>query len=414
MSTYTTQLGTIVSQPTQHIEGLTLDQRIEAGRQHLFDFDYPMFDERYKAVFERHFIENFWDREIGFETEFLFKRRLKNWLNLNMGYWSKMYESELLKFDPFINSKVDVTSNKENDQNSNSNRNFGENTSKDTTDNTITDGQTSSTTDKDVIGNTTNNTDTNVDGTDSKTIDGTVDGTSHNSSVTNMTGNVSGISDGTSNTTETEDTTENQTGSQDTDKFNRRLHTDTPDERLSLTVDANTGVISGDGTGNVNYASEITENKDVESTTTSQDTNTNETGTTDVTTHDETSTDSTQDSTTTDDGTTGEISNSKESGTHNETTGTVQTGSHSEGTDITQSGTNDETVDRTIGEIGNRTFDDSMDGTINSVEDFVQHRVGKIGVQTYSKMLNEFRTTFLRIEVDIFDEMSGRLFMLVY
>src|SRR5699024_9011634 len=134
MSTYTTQLKTIINQPTKHINHITLDQRIELGRQKLFDCDYQMYDETDKPEFERHIIENFYDKEIGFETEFLFKRRLKNWLQLNMGYYSKLLESETMKFDPFINSRVDVTHTKKNDETSKTDRNYGETNSRDTID----------------------------------------------------------------------------------------------------------------------------------------------------------------------------------------------------------------------------------------------------------------------------------------
>jgi hypothetical protein len=64
---------------------------------------YPIFDTNYKAIFETHFIRNFYTREIGFETEGLFKFKLENWLSINMGYFNKMFESELLTFDPLIN-----------------------------------------------------------------------------------------------------------------------------------------------------------------------------------------------------------------------------------------------------------------------------------------------------------------------
>jgi hypothetical protein len=95
---------------------------IEAGRSKLFDFDYPIFDPQYKKTFETHFIRHFYMREIGFETEGLFKFYLETWLSIHMPYWNKVFQSELIEFDPLTNTKVNViqhrTGNKTNKQDS--------------------------------------------------------------------------------------------------------------------------------------------------------------------------------------------------------------------------------------------------------------------------------------------------------
>ena len=462
MSTYTTQLSTIINQATQHRDDLSIDQRIEIGRQHLFDFDYPMFDDRYKPVFERHFIENFYDREIGFETEFLFKRRLKNWLQLNMGYYSKLFESETLKFDPFINSKVDVTHTKKNDETSKTDKNYGETNSRDISDFTVTDEDTTKDTEKGVTGSTTDDTQTQVDTSVTSDTDTTLDGntdttmesktngeTTYNTDTTkdidtdnrtesDMTGNTTGTTDGTSNTNENTTSNESTDSTREEDEFDRNLHSDTPDSRLSITVNGTDNSISGDGEGSAGYASDITEKRGFENEKSNSNTNASSDTKTDTTTHDETSTDSTQNQVTTETGSQDEVTNESERGTSSDTTtgsenesktesGTEKTtgttsetgtkneqGTTTEDTEIAEKGTKDETVDRTIGESGKRDFDEVVDGNINSLEDFIQHRVGKIGVQTYSKMLMEFRDTFLRVERECFEEIESRLFMLVY
>jgi hypothetical protein len=51
--------------------------------------------------------------------------------------------------------------------------------------------------------------------------------------------------------------------------------------------------------------------------------------------------------------------------------------------------------------------------TNNETKTDTAHHEGKIGDQSYSKMLQEYRETFLRIEKQIFHEMN-QLFMLVY
>jgi hypothetical protein len=111
MASYTMELREIIEQATQY-ETLPIKEQIEKGRTKLFDFDYPIFDSSYKQIFETHFIRNFYMREIGFETEGLFKFNLENWLSINMPYFNKLFESELKTFDPFLNFKMDVTQKK--------------------------------------------------------------------------------------------------------------------------------------------------------------------------------------------------------------------------------------------------------------------------------------------------------------
>lgn len=49
-------------------------------------------------------------------------------------------------------------------------------------------------------------------------------------------------------------------------------------------------------------------------------------------------------------------------------------------------------------------------GTVNSVEDYTEHIIGKRGVSSYSKMLLEFRETFININMQIINELSDLFF----
>lgn len=290
MASYTMELREYIEQVTQNDVSLSTRERIEKGRTKLFDFDYPIFDPNYKAVFETHFIRNFYMTEIGFETEGLFKFQLETWLLINMPYFNKLFESELIKFDPLVNSHMEAshTNKKGKDQ---------------SVDNTT-----------DVKNNgTTNNT-------TSETSNNTTSGTSNNTT----------------------------SGTQTDDNFNRQLDSKTPDGRLNLTAN--------DGEGVIEYANEIVENNENNQSTSS--------GTSDTA-----------------------------------TTGTTET---------TASGTSEGTSSNTSNIIG------STNATITETEDYVQTRTGKVGVQTYSKMLTEYRQSLLRLENTIFDEMRKKLFMLVY
>jgi hypothetical protein len=114
MSTYTISLKEIVDMYA--LDGASnLRDKIELARTKIFDFDYPFYDAAKKADFETDFIRNFFMREIGFETEELWKFNLENYLRINMGYWNNLFKSELLVFDPLTNTKVDSSKNETND-----------------------------------------------------------------------------------------------------------------------------------------------------------------------------------------------------------------------------------------------------------------------------------------------------------
>jgi len=56
---------------------------------------------------------------------------------------------------------------------------------------------------------------------------------------------------------------------------------------------------------------------------------------------------------------------------------------------------------------------ESLNSDKDELEEFSQHRKGKIGVQSYAKLLQDHRQALLRIEKELFYEMN-ELFMLVY
>lgn len=71
----------------------------------IFNFDYPIFDEKYRLPLEIKILKHFYLREIGFETIGLWKLALDSRMNEIMPYYNKLYESELLKFDPLADTK---------------------------------------------------------------------------------------------------------------------------------------------------------------------------------------------------------------------------------------------------------------------------------------------------------------------
>lgn len=77
-----------------------VDDVISSAIPKIFDFDFPIFDENYRAVLERKIIMHYYTREIGFETVALWKLWLNKELNEIMPYFNKLYLSEQFEFNP--------------------------------------------------------------------------------------------------------------------------------------------------------------------------------------------------------------------------------------------------------------------------------------------------------------------------
>ena len=110
MAKYTTEVRTIC----ESYSGLTasvgysqIEKVIEKSKEKIFDFDFPIFDERYRSVIETKILKHFYTREIGLETVGLWKLKLNVKMNEIMPYYNQMYKSALLEFNPLYD--VDVT-----------------------------------------------------------------------------------------------------------------------------------------------------------------------------------------------------------------------------------------------------------------------------------------------------------------
>ena len=103
MSKYTTELRFICESKsglTESVPYPEVDDVIAHARGVIFDFDYPLFDDTYKEVIETKILRHYYTREIGFETYGLWKLKLETKLNEIMPYYNKLYNSELLEFNP--------------------------------------------------------------------------------------------------------------------------------------------------------------------------------------------------------------------------------------------------------------------------------------------------------------------------
>lgn len=117
MSKYTTELRFICESLSglDESKGLNdVDEIIEAARPIIFDFDYPIFDETYKPLLERKILEHYYTREIGQETYGLWKLRLRAKMREIMPYYNKLYNSELIEFNPLYSEDIRVDGHKQN------------------------------------------------------------------------------------------------------------------------------------------------------------------------------------------------------------------------------------------------------------------------------------------------------------
>lgn len=110
MSKYTTEVRFICESVTGREESkgyADVDTIIEEAIPYIFSFDFPIFDENYREVLCTKILRHYYTREIGLETYGLWKLKLQTKLNEIMPYYNKLYESELLKFNPLYD--VDMT-----------------------------------------------------------------------------------------------------------------------------------------------------------------------------------------------------------------------------------------------------------------------------------------------------------------
>ena len=343
MSKYTTELRFICENYAglDKSEGYnSISDIIANSRNKVFDFSYPIFDESYRSVLETKIIKHFYTREICTETVGQWKHFLDMRMNEIMPYYNKLYESELIEFNPIYD--VDLTRDHNKEVNG-------------------TKGETGSFTE--------------LDSTDAESV-GTSTDIVNTQSVTNSTANGTRNIEGTRELESTKDTdgTTTNTGTEnltDNDKLNRwDTYQDTPQGGL-------TGVQLENYLTNARH---ITEDK---------------TGSTKVSTNNSTNNiDTTETNNSTETNETAETSQSTENTTLNSTQTSNGRTTNSDAIDTNKSGSH------------------TTNETLKDLEDYVEHIKGKTGGVSYSKLLNEFRETFLNIDALIISDLRDLFFNL--
>lgn len=126
MSKYTTEVRFICETSAGYSQSVgfnSIDDILTKSAPVIFNFDFPIFDENYRLVLEKKILRHYYTREIGEETVGLWKLRLNARLNDIMPYYNKLYESELIEFNPMYDVDVVTTHSREN----NGNRDFTQN-----------------------------------------------------------------------------------------------------------------------------------------------------------------------------------------------------------------------------------------------------------------------------------------------
>ena len=120
MSKYTTEVRFICESKAGLEENKGFDdiaEIIDNSYDKIFDFDYPIFDEAYKPVLEKKILKFYYAREICAETVGLWKHFLDVRMNEIMPYYNKLYQSELLEFNPFYDADYTRSISKEGEEN---------------------------------------------------------------------------------------------------------------------------------------------------------------------------------------------------------------------------------------------------------------------------------------------------------
>lgn len=320
MSKYTTEVRFICESAAGVTESTgysRIDEVINKAIPAVFSFDFPIFDEAYRNVLCKKILKHYYTREICEETVGLWKFRLDTRLNEIMPYYNKLYQSELLDFNPLYDVDITRKGNKANVSEGNEKVNG-----------TRTGTGNSETSTKNDVTNTNTSTETS-----SSTSSGTNEGT-------NKTTNKS-----TTNATSIDNKTE------------RDLYSDTPQNGLTQVEEGR-------------YLTNARK-KSGEDTKTDSGSSTGETNVT----------------------VTGSDSNT--------TSGTVSISANGESHDVGSS---------TTVYTNNDSFESNQIKNAESTEDYLEIVSGKQGTGSYSKLLMEYRNTFLNIDMQVIDSLSDLFF----
>lgn len=395
MSNFTTQVRYLCESFGGTARGVReIDNQIHEANKTIFDFDYPIFSEAYRTILQDKIIKHYYMREIGCETFGLWQLMLSEKMNEIMPYYNQLYSSQLLEIQPLINNLLSTTTNEQTDQNHTFSGDTA--TKSNSSDNTKARVQNAVS-----ENNSSSNTSSQSTSTTNKSDGSAINQSDRTSSESNTNNDNTVNSLGTSATTTNEQLRESVNRDKTTDW---NIQSDTPQGGLGnisssspVVSDSNVGVPNGTNI----YASSITEH-----------TNYNK---------------STGDSGKTQQVTENTGSNTTQSSRNGNSLSAEQNKGRNEQHTINQSdgiqnvSANAKSERSTIGDTKNDSLtehnrvDDTKTNSLDKQQGNRDSNVLNIGLSgvSQSKLLQEWRETFLNIDKDVINELSC-LFMGLY
>ena len=373
---------------------------IANSRDKIFSFDYPCWAEWYKEGLETKILKHFYTREIAYESYGLWKLKLDMKMNEIMPYYNKLYESEMIKFNPMWD--VDY-------------RNEGTVDTNGTVDKSgITIGNTQTNYDESKTTDSTTGTTIDTDTTDhaeydeATTTDSTTDekGTSTKDSTNTRTEDVNKAGNIVTNTTEDID----HSGSDSTTGHSHgwTLHSDTPQGGLQNFIPDKVAAGKDEDDETIDKYIYLTDAVETIGDNTGSGTNSYDESRSGSTTTNETNTeDNTITDVYTEKGTTTDNTVYDEDGTKKYT--------------LDEKGTVDTTKNVIYDEDGTKQYTQNTDNTQNTNQNTTSSNLeasenrlyGKRSAKSYSEMLQLYRDTFINVDMMVIEELEP-LFMQIW
>lgn len=347
MSKYTTEVRFICETAAGLIESEgynSIDTILDTAAPAIFNFTYPIFDESYRLPLEKKILKHFYTREICEETVGLWKLRLDDKMNIIMPYFNQLYESELIKFNPLYDTDIHTTHSGSEAGNATNEHQYTQTTE-----------------------TTKNGSDAYTETTDDKRSDKESGQKASATQTENKTSEKGSTSTSNSGSNTTEQTSSSKSDNSSTNQGdNWQLYADTPQGSVQ-----NIGLNLESG-----YLTNATKN--------TNNNNANEVSST------------TADNKSSSEGT----SSSNEIASNERMANAEETSSENYGRTTESDGNTNKTGGRNTNE--NSVTDYSNIGTggnkFNNTNEYIENVFGKRGYGSYSKMLLEFRDTFLNID----------------
>lgn len=384
MSKYTTEVRFICEHSAGLAESVgynSVDSVLDASREKVFDFDYPIFDEAYRTTLEKKILKHYYTREICCETVGLWKLFLNRKMNEIMPYYNQLYKSALIEFNPLYDVDLTTTHQRVNNGENESNRAINET------------GKYNENSSEATLESAKGNYSECTGGAESETSNGTFkenDTYGENKSKTNniITDETTNKSDNTATNQTSSESNHSETSNESANKNDHwEYFSDTPEGGINglagLNYLTNATHVTDDGTG----------------TTSGSETDGSKDTTTEILANGETVGE--RNSNTTENGVDTTSSDRVKSSEDNKILSKDTLSSTSGDTDKLTNRDNSKSTSSD----NSKDINESNNETIKNIEDYMEHVVGKRGSMSYSKMLEEFRKTFLNIDMLVINDL---------